>query len=500
MYTHLHHLAKRSLLLGTHRRALPEELTKVFPLLGIDQELPPNEQLLEAVGLLDRLRRTELPTPISGADTLAPEEAADSRQLSPKAARALELALGPTYQMALREFLRLMREKKILVPPHLIVKVLESATTLLRAGQPVLAGQFLGLTGNRGAWLAEQHPEWSALLPPANFAPGYAKLMMPSEKAAWLRRWRAKDPEGARLALVAEWDSLTPKQQETLLGALKVQLSAADIPLLQSALGPRRKDVRRLATRLLLQLGEPTVKELFLEMAGSWLTVSENGLKLSADPDHLPILQDHGLYDKKLGPEASLLANLPPSWWATLSNRSPLDTFSRLLVGQKNWLPALLDAIIFYDRPEDRLALCRYLLQLNVPQTELTKKTHELYELLSQEEYTILCNWAQKHVEQVYRNGSVLRQISLQLPYPWPDVFCKLLLREFTDQLNTRRAYYGFVPNAAWKLLPYRMDVKLFPWLRQQLYAATDRSDQLGSVATKILQVMSFRKAALAEF
>lgn len=496
-FTYLFELAQSSLLLGTHRRNLPQELTASFPSLGIDAALPANEQLLEAIGILDRLKRTELPPPVLGADTVAPLEAKGNDLLSPKAARALELTLGPTYQPALPELLGLMRESNLLVPPHLITKVLDTAATLQRVGQQQLANQFLSLTGNRGKWLAEQHPDWCQLLPLDDFAPEYKKLVMPSEKAACLRRWRNKDPEAARLALITEWDTLSPKQQVTLLEALKVKLSAADIPFLKTALQPRRKEVRRLATRLLLQLEEAETTALFQEMAGSWLDLTSGNIKLLADRDHLPILEDHGFYDKKLGLEASLLANLPPAWWSTLSPYRPLDAFSRLLVAQKAWLPALIEAVNFYDDSTSKQALCRHLLQLNLPQAELTKKTTELYALLTAAEYLELCQWGQKNVEQVYRTGSVLRHISFQCPHPWPSAFCKLLIREFTDQLSTRRAYYGYVPHTAWKLLPYRIDVNLFPWLRQQLFAATDRSDQMGSVATKMLQVVSFRKAAI---
>lgn len=472
---------------------------EAFTPLGIDPELPQAEQLLEAIGLLDRLRRTELPAPLTGKPAAAPEELKGTTTLSPKAARALELALGPTYQAALREFLLRIKTKKAVVPAHLAVELLESAMTLHRIGKPHVAGQFFELTGNRGAWLAAQHPEWKQLLPPADFAADYAKLVMPSDQVALLRRWRQVDPDAARLALITNWKDKAPKQQQALLAALRTNLSEADIPFLQSCLPPRRKEVRRLATRLLLLLEEPNLKALFLEMAGSWLS-GDSGTLLSADPDHLPLLEDHGFYDKKIDPEASLIANLPPTYWKALTGRSPLDVVNRLLSIKKRWLPQWLDAVVFYDDPVFRLASSQYLLQLNVPQSELTKLTYEFYDQLSAEEYASLCNWGQKNVEQVYRNGSVLRQISLQLYHPWPDALCKSIITDFTTQLNSRRAYYGFVPNTAWKLLPYRIDVALFPWLRQQLYAATDRSDQLGSVATKILQVVSFRKAALEAF
>lgn len=463
--------------------------------LGIEQDLTVAEQLLEAISLLDRLSRTELHPLVAGIERPTPPPKESGKILGPRGSRALELALENTYQAALPELSLLMESKGFGVPPHLIVKLLEAAYSLNRTGATIAGQQFLALTGQRGKWLAKQHSEWSDLLPPDDFASNYRKLVMPSEKKALLERWRKDDPEAARLGLAETWEKQTPKQQESLLPALRINLSAADIPFLRNALVPRRKAVRNLASRLLLLAGEETITELFTEIASSWLSGVEQ-MQLSPDPTHFPILEDYGCYDKKQGPAYSLVANLPPDCWANLMQTSQTDAFGRLLMIKKALLPALLDAVVFYQDAASQQALCRHLLQMDLPQSDLTKKTQDLYELLTPEAYADLCDWGLKNIDQVFRSGSVLRHISLQVAYPWPDAFCKLLIREFLDQMNSRRTFYGFVSNPSWKLLPYRISIDRFPWLRQQLFAATDRGDQLGALATKMLQIVSFRKAA----
>jgi len=53
--------ALQAALLGLHRRELDPTLQSSFGELGIDQELPAAEQLLEAISLLDRLSRAVPP-------------------------------------------------------------------------------------------------------------------------------------------------------------------------------------------------------------------------------------------------------------------------------------------------------------------------------------------------------------------------------------------------------------------------------------------------------
>jgi hypothetical protein len=157
---------------------------------------------------------------------------------------------------------------------------------------------------------------------------------------------------------------------------------------------------------------------------------------------------------------------------------------------------ALLRAVIYYGPADWRMLLVRHFIYQDRPQAELSKLTNELYAQLTGEEYTDIVAWSLKNVEQVFRSGSVLRSISLQLEHPWPDQLSKLVVNEFTSQFSYGRSAYGYglTGNKLWKTLPYQMSVELFPWLRQQLYAATERDDQYGNLATKMLQVLSFRK------
>ena len=65
---------------------------------------------------------------------------------------------------------------------------------------------------------------------------------------------RRHDPAGARALLDAAWDTETPDDRVSLLGALEVGLTGDDEPLLERALDDRRREVRAVAIDLLARL------------------------------------------------------------------------------------------------------------------------------------------------------------------------------------------------------------------------------------------------------
>lgn len=503
-YAELYRLARQSLLLGTHRRPPPAALTAAYPELGVEDHLSPEEQLLEATTLLDRLRRLDAPSAPKELQCPEPPPPDSRTSCGPKSAGALQLALGNTYRPALPELVGQLNEKGVQPPAHLLVQLLEITHAAWRTGernskatpsQRGIHAALLALGGERARWLAAQHPEWSGLLPPSDPAAAYQKVVTPTDKLQILWQWRTLDPDSARAALMAEWPGLAPKNQESRLAGLLPGLGSDDWPFLRSALGPRRRDVRRLAARLLLKSGEPDVSELLTEMAGAWYDPATGSV--TPDPDHRDILENYGFWRKAEGLERSLIANLPPSGWLFTSDRSPQLVVSDLLGKQPKLLPALIEACVFYEDSALRTELVRYLIGTDRPQSEHSKTTLALYHQLTAAEYREIAGWATANIEGVMRRQSVLRRISLEVPHPWPDGVAKAIVNQFTDQLEHRMSW-GYTPDSTLRVLPYRIDVALLEWLRQRLRTLTARTDQVGGLATKMLQVVHFRRTARA--
>lgn len=462
---------------------------------------------MEAIALLDRLKRQQIPAPLIATSALPKATHQAGKSPSPRAVRALELCLKDSYRMALPELMGLLNAHGFSTPPHLLPTVLELALAAQQAEHHVFSEQLLQLSGERGKWLAKQHPDWKRLLPNNNWQATFMATPQPAKKAALLRRWRKTEPEAAREALSDIWPNLSPKQQEQLIAALRVGLHPEDHSFLRAACLPRRKGVRNISAKLLLLPGCLDT-ELYAELkalASDWLELEKlPNIQFSVNKIDLPILDIYGFNDHKKHPFLSLLSNLPPRIWQEVTGLKPSLFLLKLGINGKATLEALLRAIIFYEDAEWRLAFLQFLIRQDRPQSDYSKLTQQLYDQITLQEYQQLCQWASKNVEQVFRIGSVLRYISTQNDFPWPTAFCKQLVQEFTEQFAYGRRTYGFGLSGAaeWKTLPYRMDTALFPWLRQQLYAATERDDQYGNIATKMLQVLSFRKTMkeLADF
>ncbi|MEL6143134.1 MAG: DUF5691 domain-containing protein, partial [Bacteroidota bacterium] len=434
--------AIQAAILGTQRRAIDQELEKILTQLGIEREAATAERLLEGVSLLERLARSELPRPLVLNDSFTAIPKEKGEWPSPRAARALQLTLGDSYRLALPEILMYMEKASLLVPPHLLTSCLEIALAAQKADQTIFATQLFRLCGERGRWLAGQHPEWQELLPPSNWQEEFLRLGTPSQRATLLRRWREVEPNAAREALTEIWAPLFPKQQETLLPSLMVGLSSADTLFLKQALVPKRKQVRRTATKLLLSIPDSDAYQELVALAKTWLKVEGQSIAFQPHKMDLPVLDVYGLSDTKSSPESALLTHLPPQVWAGLTALKPAALLRSLSVAGQHLLQVLLRAIIHYRDPVWRLAFLQYLVRENRPQSELSKLTIKLYEQITPSEYQQLTDWAVKNVEQVFRPGSVLRTISLQVAHPWPDIFSKLVVEEFTTQLSYGRRSY----------------------------------------------------------
>jgi hypothetical protein len=107
--------------------------------------------------------------------------------------------------------------------------------------------------GQRGTWLAMQHPGWQPILAAAAVTPDPTKWETGSaaERVTFLYLLRATAPDQARELLAATLPQEPAKNQQQLLQTLDVGLSGADVPLLEQYLTSKNKDVRQVVRPLL---------------------------------------------------------------------------------------------------------------------------------------------------------------------------------------------------------------------------------------------------------
>ncbi len=487
-------LLLQTAILGTHRQPLEgEELAALFRSLGIEEAASAAEKLLEAAALVDRLRRGQTQT-----KRVPPRPAkAEVEHFPPPLLRtALGLCLSDIYRPALGELLEVFEARQLQFAPEHLPAVLTLARALRTSDGPLSARLWL-LAGSRGRWLAAQHPDWKKLLPPANWAAAYAALDKPGRRAALLSRWRSEDPAAARQQLEADWPSFSPKQQETMLLALQKNLSADDADFLQAARLPKRQGVRQVASQLLLALPAHPLRTLLRQAAAESRTITAAGYQFSLSPLAISLLQEAGYAAKKGEAAAEFFAFTPPSVWSETVGEEPLAFIRTVALTNSALLLPLLKAILAFEEAPWRLAYCQWLLEHDRPQQDYSNITEQLYAQLRPEEYQQLAARALRQQEDAVRKGSVLRRMSQIVSYPWPNALSQAAIQEFLDLARGGRGrmmvgqFYG---TDLLRDLPYRIDTALFPQVRQQLMSMTERSDQLGHQATKILQIVDFRR------
>lgn len=483
-------LLLQTAILGLHRQPLTEELAVFFAHLGIDQELSAAEQLLEAAALADRLGRGVCQTKQPPTKTLPSQE---ERLPTNLLRAALPLCLSDTYRPALSELLGIFERRRLVVAPEHLAATLSLATSL-RTSNADLAARLLQVAGPRGRWLAAQHPEWVKLLPPPDWAVAYEGLDKPSDRTALLARWRKEVASAARQHLQKKWNTLNPKQQETMLPALRVGLSTEDADFLAAARLPKRQGVRQLASQLLLELPDHPLRALVAQAAAESCLSSSAGYQFTLSPLAIQLLQEAGYAAKKGEEVADFFVFVPPALWAKVLGTEPLAFIRLLALSKSALMHPLLKAIIAFREAPWRLAYGQWLLEQDQPQQDYSAITAQLYEQLRPEEYQQLAERALRQIEGAARKGSVLRYMSQVLPYPWPNALSQVAIQEFLDLARSRRMIVGQLYGTdLLRDLPYRIDTALFPQLRQQLMTMTERSDQLGHQATKLLQIVDFR-------
>ncbi|WP_240197461.1 DUF5691 domain-containing protein [Nonomuraea lactucae] len=175
----------------------------------------------------------------------APEE--EQATVGRRAGERLVRILAGEYERLLPEWLAAAAATGRRVPPYVLPELLD------RGGRDRSIRAHLGvLAGQRGRWLAGQHPSWAYLLEEPTGETW--ELGGAADRRAHLRGLRAADPGAARLLLESTWEEETPDDRAEFVGVLSGGLSMDDEPFLERALDDRRREVRQQAANLLTRL------------------------------------------------------------------------------------------------------------------------------------------------------------------------------------------------------------------------------------------------------
>ncbi|MFK7921291.1 MAG: DUF5691 domain-containing protein [Bacteroidia bacterium] len=283
----------------------------------------------------------------------------EQKALPSKATTALVSLIRQSNEDGIYELLRLAQSHNLRVSASLLPLFLDWA---LRSS--ISSDLVLSLVGERGKWLAAQHPDWKAFLP---LPDQVWEEGNPNEQSVWLTALRKTDPKRARELLTERLPQTTAKVQAQLLASLQVNLSDEDEELLDDAYHHKRKEVRQSAALLLSRLPNSA----FITHLKSFvdeLWKHKNKFDLHLSDEHLPVLKAFELAklpqaQLQLGEKNRMLAPalsvIPLAYWEDRFDLSPARILSQIDSNQNgDWIRASwLIASVHQNRSDWALAL-----------------------------------------------------------------------------------------------------------------------------------------------
>jgi hypothetical protein len=180
----------------------------------------------------------------------------------------------------LTEWLQLVRERRLLVPPIALTDLLEHA----RLGDSDERELVVEIGGARMRWLASFNADWRFAAfsdPEEQFTSGSAE-----QRTAAVRRIRRYDPDRARDLLQEAWRHEGGENRASLLSTLEQGLSRADENLLNAALRDSRREVREVALQLIRRLPESEFATRWIDRAQT-IVIFPGGSLVVHEPDNV---------------------------------------------------------------------------------------------------------------------------------------------------------------------------------------------------------------------
>jgi hypothetical protein len=235
--------------------------------------------------------------------------------------------------------------------------------------------------GKRGQWLAAQNPDWNYIATTDDASiwetgNKFARLM-------WLKQQRKQNPNQAREYLESTWKQETASDRTAFLEVFETNLSMADEPFLESLLGDRSKDVRRVTIDLLSCLPESRYCQRMTERVQNLVKLVSEGEQIYFSIDLPELLTPEMIRDGIIqkSPDASIgdrgfwllqaIAATPLDFWtkqfslstsdllkAAISPKSdPLIERGIILAAEKTgdlkWIQALLNVLTSKQKKND---------------------------------------------------------------------------------------------------------------------------------------------------
>ncbi len=437
----------RLALLGGERGTMTPELRQKLESYGIQTDSPFPEVLLESAALFNQIRKAAFQLEAFEGKLPEPIKETEEQTCSPRSTAHLFAILDGRFAPALEEFLTHLKENEKKIPNETLPVLLNASLednelwTLLR---PVL--------GKRGEWLLEQWPPWSTLTGVQTIQDW--DLTPLSDRTAYLRFLRTKDPEKALERLKIHWGNLKVGDKFSLLKTLELNLSEKDEIFLEQLLDERSKKIQLEAARLLAGLSNSAlVERLFLALL-AYVHISENAINFDL-PETLPesTLKD-GIHPVPLkesggGIKAAWLrqitSKIPPRRWSELIDKDPEDCLSFFL--NNRWsdqlLPAIAEAALLHNDKEWMGAILEHGLINGFSHDIPVNLLKLMIKKLPREAISSLAEYGAEVLPRLIENKSVFFLLLTNNKASWTDKVSVWLLQNFKDWMRSQKQGFG---------------------------------------------------------
>jgi hypothetical protein len=341
----------KTALLGTQRSKLSESDKMALQEFGVKTDDEPARIVLQSAAFLGQMQRVgkELPKRKGGLPTASPEETLAF--CSEKATYNLNLMLSSEeFAPALPEFLRHLENAQKIVPPEALPQVLNKCVV-----DEELWKSIQNAIGERGKWLALQHPQWKNLLIEPKFENW--ETGKKSERLALLAYLRKHRPQQATALIASTWAEDSFQDRQYFLDCLHVNLSEFDELFLENYLDDKRKEIREIVAFLLSKIENSKLNNRLFEEALPFITIKSRLLGRYKIAVEIPeafksTWKRDGIQEKsnqfQVGQKADwlgqIIQKIPPSKWDEHFKSSPDETLDIFI--RSEWSELLLQALV----------------------------------------------------------------------------------------------------------------------------------------------------------
>jgi hypothetical protein len=441
----------RIALLGTRQSG---EAVPLLPGLAAPTDSP-EQQLLLAAGTLALMQKAGFQPPKATNEPPSPALADTWQPLGPLGANSFRTLLASNHYAAFRtDYWLQMAQHQRLVPPELLVEALNNES--FRRHSP----GNLALLGERGRWLAQQNPDWHAVLAPQHSAEdlGTWETGTLAQRKRFIGQLHQTDAEQARQLLATALPTEPAATQAALLGELAPTVAATDTALLTSYLSSKSKEVRQTVVPMLVRLPQSELLERLWQLAVPLLSLKRpllgsNKLHVTLPESWDKSWQADGIEQKTTSIEGGeragwlgqLLSLLPPSRWTAYLGVSAEELLD--LAAESEWHTLLLRAwsraaYLHRDKVFAAPLLLRHFTQSNLLPLQ---QVANLAALLSEEEKLALLR-----TQLPPRKSELPGFLPEYLNYvaaPWPADVVQAALRFIASVLAPTVAYYYGEPH-----------------------------------------------------